>query len=152
MLKLIFTMRKSILYILIGVLMMVFTACTKTVVVPTQSENYNFEIDSSDWTYIPATGASGPVWDFNVSTPAITSDVLNFYAVMVYWTQDQAQTLMPFTLSGVDYDYITAQDSNGVGYLDVEVPAVGNYASLDPSTPSLGTNDPVFIKVVIIPQ
>lgn len=81
---------------------------------------------------------------------------------MVYYSQSYipggsyTQTLMPFSLEPVDYYYQTGINSNGFGYVNLQVSAVGAYANVDPSTyvtsGNTNVNNPVSLKIVIIPQ
>jgi hypothetical protein len=134
----------------IAVLCLTLTSCTKNI--PTQSISYSFTATTGQWTYLPATAVLPAQWYYPMSIPAITADILNNYAVLVYWTQYNQQTQMPFTITGQDFSYQMGLDNNNVGYVDVYVDATGDQAyPYDPSTPSAG-NYPVYLKVVIIPQ
>ncbi len=151
MTKSILLLRNGFLYAFVAVLLMTSSSCTKTVVqqinVPTQSITYNFTVNSKDWAFLPATSSFPAVWDYSVHVSDLTNDILNNYTVLVYYTQSNTQTLLPFTLEGVDYYYSTSP-----GLLDVQVAAKGTYQNFDPSTPNVGQNLPVYLKVVIIPQ
>jgi hypothetical protein len=127
----------------IAIIALTFTSCTKNV---PQSETYQYVATPSDWA--APTPSSPNTWEYFVNVPGITPYILNNKAVLVYWDQTSLETLMPFTVDGVDYSYVTGIDNNGNGYLQVDVSATGVFASTDPST-ALGT---VGFKVVIIPN
>jgi|GEM_PF-6801910 hypothetical protein len=140
-------MRNAFLYASVALVLMTASSCTKTVVQPTQSIYYSYTVNSGGWTFLPATSSFPAVWDYHVSVPGLTANILNYYAVLVYYTQSNTQTLLPFTLEGIDYYYSTSP-----GSLDVQVAASGTYQNFDPSTPGAGQNDPVYLKVIVIPQ
>jgi hypothetical protein len=140
-------MRNSFLYASVALVLITTSSCTKNTVAAPQSITYNFTVNSGNWTFLPATSSFPAVWDYNVQVPDITANVLNYYTVLVYYTQNNTQTLLPFTLEGIDYYYSTSP-----GLLDVQVAASGTYQNFDPSTPGAGQNSPVYLKVVIIPQ
>ena len=124
--------RNTFIYISIAVIALSFTSCTKDV--PTQSLSYGFTASSGQWTYLPATTTSPAQWYYPMSVPAITADVLNNYAVLVYWTQYNQQRQLPFTIGGQDFSYQMGLDNNNIGYVDVYVDATGMAPSSSLST------------------
>jgi hypothetical protein len=100
---------------------------------------YDFAVSSSDWS-----GGIG-VWTYSGQLPTLTQGIIDTGSVYVYWTENETQTLMPFTVSGVDYMYYTSILS-GTGTLEVTVTIAGPYTFSNPSALS-----PVTLKVIIDP-
>jgi hypothetical protein len=140
--------RNACLYLSLVAFFSVFASCTKdtpaTVQAPAQSETYLYTAHSSDWA---APTTSDYTWEYFVYVSGIDSYILNSKAILVYYqdlNSNSTETLMPFTLNGLDYTYVTGVDGTG-GYLKVNVTATD--AIHDPSYIS-----PVGFKVVIIPN
>jgi hypothetical protein len=135
------SVRNAFLFVSIAICATFLVSCTKNV---PASETYLYTATSSDW----AAPVSGDyTWQYSVYVPGIDSYVLNNKAILVYYqdlNQYSTETLMPFTLNGIDYTYVTGIDDIG-GYLKVNVTATD--AVHDPSY-----NSAVGFKVVIIPN
>jgi len=105
---------------------------------------YEFTPQSSNW--YAGSGSPG-LWTYTAVLPALTQGIIDTGAVFVYWTQSNIQTLMPFTLSGVDYMYITGFPVPGLpASLQVQITESGAYATTNPTALS-----PVTFKVIIDP-
>lgn len=89
--------------------------------------------------------SSGATWTFSGKLPALTQGIIDTGSVNFYWTENETQTLMPFTLTGIDYMYYTSILS-GSGSFEVTVTEAGPYAINNPSSLS-----PVTFKVIIDP-
>jgi hypothetical protein len=100
---------------------------------------YDFAVSPSDWS------AGVGVWIYNGQLPALTLGIIDTGSVYVYWTENETQTLMPFTVSGVDFMYYTSILS-GTGTLEATVSIAGAYLFNNPSAVS-----PVTLKVIIDP-
>jgi hypothetical protein len=106
--------------------------------------SYEFTVQSSEW--YPESGSPG-AWSYTASIGALTQGIIDTGGIYVYWTQNDIQTLMPFTLSGVDFMYITGFPSPGLpAALQVTVTMAGAYATANPSSVY-----PVIFKVIIDP-
>jgi len=107
-------------------------------------KTYQFTAQSSDWF---ATSGSPGTWNYTAEIPALTQGIIDTGGVYVYWTQSDIQTLMPFTISGVDYMYITGFPAPGLpAALQVQVTMAGAYATVSPSNVV-----PINFKVIIDP-
>jgi hypothetical protein len=107
-------------------------------------KTYEFTAQSSNW--YPSSGSPG-AWDYTATIPALTQGIIDTGGVYVYWTQGDIQTLMPFTLSAVDFMYVTGFPAPGLpAALQVQVTMAGACATVNPSNAV-----PVIFKVIIDP-
>jgi len=111
------SMRNAFLFVSIAICSSLFVSCTKNApstpanVPSTPSETYLYTAASSDWS-APITGDY--TWEYFVYVPGINAYTLGNKAILVYYqdlNQNSTETLMPFTLNGIDYTYVTGIDN-----------------------------------------